>query len=235
MVVPSMSAYLSRLWLFQGRYQELAAWYDSRDIHPDNLLPGLEMEYLMIARMMLHRRHPDKALNLLVRLLLKLENENTKHKRTGVIIEAQILLALARYALDNLNLAYDSLRMALTLAKSGGYIRLFLDEGLPIRLMLEKVEVDASLDEYRDRLLTAFSQNTPSEIPIQSTIVQLTNREKKIAELIGVGLSNDEIAARLFVSPQTVKTHVKKIYRKLGVSKRSDAALKIQQQKCVGA
>ena len=53
-------------------------------------------------------------------------------------------------------------------------------------------------------------------------------KEEKGARLLVAGLSNDEIAAKLFVSPNTVKFHIKNLYRKLGVTKRFDAIQKIR-------
>lgn len=226
-MIPSMSGYLSKLWLLQGRDHDLAAWYDKRGINPDDLRPELEMECTMIARMLLHRQFPDKALNLLLRLLVKAENG----QRTGAVIEILIFVALARHGLGNLGSALDALRQALHLARESSYIRLFVDEGLPMRFLLQKIEVEAPLSEYREKILSAFSRYSAEEMPDQAAVVPLTGKEAKVAKLIGTGLSNDEIAARMFVSPHTVKCHVKSIYRKLGVSKRSDAVLKIRAQK----
>lgn len=51
----------------------------------------------------------------------------------------------------------------------------------------------------------------------------ITKREQEVLELIALGLSNQEIAEKLFVSPNTVKTHSSSIFGKLGVRRRTEA------------
>jgi RNA polymerase sigma factor (sigma-70 family) len=58
---------------------------------------------------------------------------------------------------------------------------------------------------------------------LPSDMEALTNREKEILDLVAQGLSNREISEQLFVSRYTVESHIKHIYRKLSVSKRTKA------------
>jgi DNA-binding NarL/FixJ family response regulator len=60
---------------------------------------------------------------------------------------------------------------------------------------------------------------------------ELTNREKQTLALVVMGLSNGEIAQRLFVSESTVKSHLSAAFRKLGVSSRAEAARVISDPK----
>ncbi len=52
----------------------------------------------------------------------------------------------------------------------------------------------------------------------------LTRRERDVLRLLGEGLSNKDIAARLYISPKTAEHHVGRIYGKLGVKSRAEAA-----------
>ena len=98
------------------------------------------------------------------------------------------------------------------------------------RLMSKSIAVD-----YIEKLLAAFSdprfeartqiQNPKSEIQ-NSLIEPLTNREIDILELLAERLQNKEIADKLFVSTETVKTHLVNIYQKLNVSNRRQAVEK---------
>lgn len=68
-------------------------------------------------------------------------------------------------------------------------------------------------------------QRRPTEKP-QAALVALTRREIDVLQHLAEGLSNKEIADRLTMSPRTVKTHLRSIYRKFGVRNRTSAAVK---------
>lgn len=75
------------------------------------------------------------------------------------------------------------------------------------------------------RLLDTFAQNTAAAPPDTSALAELTDREREVLVLIAHGLSNGEIAAELFLSEGTVKTHVKRIFAKLAVRGRTQAVV----------
>jgi DNA-binding NarL/FixJ family response regulator len=70
------------------------------------------------------------------------------------------------------------------------------------------------------RLIAAYARNAKQPVPA-ALLAQLTDREREVVALVGDGLSNDEIAARLYLSPATAKTHVNRAMTKLGARDRA--------------
>ncbi len=77
---------------------------------------------------------------------------------------------------------------------------------------------------------TASAPETPSPPPPSSDITQLTEREHEVLALVAEGLTNRQIAARLVISENTVRAHLRNILDKLHVNNRVQAALLLQQQ-----
>ncbi|MGD8192127.1 helix-turn-helix domain-containing protein [Brevibacillus ginsengisoli] len=80
-------------------------------------------------------------------------------------------------------------------------------------------------------LLQKYMESLSNVLPVDETIskveatgVRLTKRETEVANLVSVGLSNDEIAEKLFVSSRTVTTHLDRIYKKLEIHSRTALA-----------
>ena len=71
------------------------------------------------------------------------------------------------------------------------------------------------------RLIEAFATQHPRAPPARPSSTPLTEREREVMALVAEGLSNDEIAERLFVSPATAKTHVSRAMTKLGARDRA--------------
>ena len=70
------------------------------------------------------------------------------------------------------------------------------------------------------RVVDAFASSLPGP-KAPERLNELTDREREVLVLIAEGLSNDELAERLFVSPSTAKTHVSRILGKLGARDRA--------------
>src|SRR5262249_25344539 len=73
----------------------------------------------------------------------------------------------------------------------------------------------------------------PEECPV--FVEPLTSRERAVLEYLPTMMTNTEIARQLLVSVNTVKTHLKAVYRKLGVARRREAVLRAKQLEILGA
>ena len=93
-------------------------------------------------------------------------------------------------------------------------------------LSLSLIGLLIRLNQFRNRIQTLENQNITSfkiDTPQPSIDELLTQKEKEILQLISQGKSNKEIASDLFVELSTVKTHINKIYSKIGASNRKEA------------
>jgi LuxR family maltose regulon positive regulatory protein len=113
--------------------------------------------------------------------------------------------------------AQRALAEVVDLTEPEGHVRLFLDAGREARRLLRSLPAHATA--HLQRIL---EQDAASPTPASDTI-GLSNRELLVLRYLPSRLSNAELAARLFVSPNTVKTHLRSIYRRLGVNGRREA------------
>lgn len=119
---------------------------------------------------------------------------------------------------------------ALSLAEAEGYVRVFLDEGDSMYMMLQLAAGKGVNEPFVGRLLSRFearrnlSGAASSHLIHQRPIVEpLTAREREILQLLASGLSNPEIAQSLHIAVSTVKTHNKNIFGKFQVENRFQA------------
>ncbi len=141
--------------------------------------------------------------------------------------------ALAHDWVGNGEAAQSALAEALALAEPGSSIRLFVDFGAPMQALLAR---SRTLNPaYVARLLLAFADgktavsSQETRPPSQLENIHLTEREMDVLQAIAAGMSNKEIEASLVISKNTVRTHIKNLYSKLGVESRTQAIVRAQE------
>ena len=131
-----------------------------------------------------------------------------------------MLRALAHRAGGDLDEAMAPLARALETAVPAGYARLFLDEGAPMQALLREAEQRDAGDRSGARCYAVTCASPVAEAPSNDGLSQ---RELEVLRLLATELTGPEIARRLFVSVNTLRTHTKHIFTKLEVSTRAAA------------
>ena len=245
-----VAAWKTRVWVAQGRVGEALDWARKQGLSVSDDLSYLrEFEHITLARVLLARSKSDsagrsmlEAVGLLERLLQAAE----ERERMGSVIEILVLQALAHKTQGDIPAALVPLSRSLTLAEPEGYVRIFVDEGPPMAVLLAKLHERsrkrpraASTNvplAYIERLLAllrgervqegtspAATSSPAAPTPAQPLLDPLTERELEVLRLIAAGLSNRAIAARLVLALSTVKSYVNTIYSKLQVESRTQA------------
>jgi LuxR family transcriptional regulator, maltose regulon positive regulatory protein len=223
----------ARLLLAQGDVAAAGRWVGERGLGAEDELPyPSEVDYLVLARVLIAQGLPGRA----VALLDRLHDSAAGQGRMGCLIEAGALRALALAAAGEEGRATSALAEALRLGCAEGYVRVFADEGAPMRALLgrlasarrtQRSAASGIPASYLARILRAFDTK-PAERPAATTAVPglpepLTSRERQVLGLLALGRANRDIAAELVVTLDTVKRHVSHILAKLGAANRTEA------------
>jgi LuxR family maltose regulon positive regulatory protein len=252
--VRPVAALKARVWLMLGRLGEARDWAREQGLSAQDELSYLrEFEHITLARVLLaHSRsnHADRSVHEALRLLERLLHAAQAGERMKSVVEILMLLSLAHQAHGDIPAALAALSRALALAEPEGYVRLFVDEGLAMAALLERVnasavsvsrtDADERMKQYAARLLAAFTTDVarpaapspqPSAPSPQPLVEPLSDRERDVLRLLRSELDGPEIARQLMISLNTLRTHTKNIYSKLGVSSRRAAVRRAEELK----
>ncbi|PKO15704.1 MAG: helix-turn-helix transcriptional regulator [Chloroflexi bacterium HGW-Chloroflexi-10] len=243
-----IDALKAKVYLKQGRLALAQDWAYKRELSVDDEISYLsEFEHLTLVRVLMaeNQNHQGSGSFLQVMgLLERLLNAAEAQRRTGSVIEILVVQALAYQVQGNLPLALASLERGLLLAQPEGYVRIFVDEGQPMRsLLLEfrpapavrqasRIEKHSngqnhSLLVYVEKLLAGFEravEKQPTTNPKKPDMVEpLSERELEVLRLIAMGLTNLQISQRLVLALSTIKGHNLRIFAKLQAQNRSEA------------
>jgi LuxR family maltose regulon positive regulatory protein len=220
-----------RMWIARGEIVRATGWAERVQREKRHLAPLVrELEDMALVRIVLAQHRNAEALMRLVPLL----ETATKQERWGNVIELLILQTLAYLGRQEKKAALTSLTQAVHLAEPEGYMRSFLDEGVPMADLLSELRDRQRKQEptpYLDRVLAAFFRRTLADHrAAQQTLPEpLSGREQEVLHLLAGGVSNQEIAERLVISVDTVKRHVSNVLSKLGVNNRTQAVSRARE------
>ena len=214
---------------------EVAGWIEARQSQVDEEIEYYrEPEYLILSWLRLVQGQTNEAIPILERLVHVAEESG----RNGDLINYLALYVLARQNQGEDKCALNLLSRALALAEPEGYVRTFVDHGPPMQKLLELAVERSISPSYVSMLLDAFGQNEGQDESRDETATvlkpapnssvyslqeELNEREMEVLRSMAAGLSNREIADRMYLSINTIKWHTSNIYGKLGVRRRAEA------------
>lgn len=215
----------ARLDLLQDNFTSASRWATAFDqpLHAPEMFIWLEIPSLTRIRVLIAAGSKD-SLKEAVASIDTLRQENQALCNEYQSIELVILHAMSLWKLGDSNNALAKLQDALSLTKTGGWIRSFVESGSLMHDMLQELSQQTP-SSWLKEVLEGF-RSQPQVSSAQPLLDPLTCREEEILLLLSKRLRDKEIAERLFVSTETVKSHLKHIYQKLRAKNRRDAVRK---------
>ncbi|MBW0146385.1 LuxR C-terminal-related transcriptional regulator [Marinobacter arenosus] len=233
---PASSALLARCYLAGGYPDKAQACLGSPEDRQFTNPLNREQNLISNARVLVAQGYPEKAQRILEELLPSAErNAHTRH-----LVEILLVYGEALDLQDREQEATQMLNRAVTKASEAGFMRLFAEESPRLRHRVRELAIVQTPGRWNQALLAMLEQqaselsdNAGMSAPIQGhkpTPAQLpeplSSREMEVLALINEGHANKEIATRMEVAPATVKAHIRNLYGKLGVGRRTEALAK---------
>jgi LuxR family maltose regulon positive regulatory protein len=234
------------VWLAQGNLAEAEVAAPQAMLPPHVSSPMRREEVLMRVRVLLAKLQYTQAVETLARFTEHLDQPGNVELTIHFLALSVVALS---YAGKREHAVQSAVRL-FELTEPEGFIRIYLDAGPPMKQVLKmlletsqgddpKIGAPALPRPYLSRLLAAFEQeeqrlahthqqiSTAAHIPTyqhpQAPLSPLSRQEQQVLRLLVAGQTYAEIAQALIVSPNTIKTQISSIYRKLGVSRRAEA------------
>jgi ATP/maltotriose-dependent transcriptional regulator MalT len=215
--IPALRA---RVLIAQGRLQDAGDWARQADLSTSDEPDYLRcFEQATLARVLLARGLADDALRLGERLLAAAEAA----RRTASALDILVVVALARRARGDSVGAAAALGRAVAIAEPQGLRRPFLGEGRPMLVLLREVSRTAQPPAFIGHLLAAAGPGGHAVSVVGQLVDPLSVRELEVLRLLQGDLDGPDMAQELFISLNTLRTHTKNIYAKLGANSRRAA------------
>ena len=233
-IMSPLSAFKVFILLATGDLNAAVKWAQESGLRVDDKISNLyQLEYLTLAHILIAQNKLDDADRLLIRLM--------ESARAGDHVYMMIEMRLCRLTIFTLKAdtaaALAELKLALALAEPGKCIMIFVSKGPHVAQLLEEIlavkkrDHDAAKEgfsfAYAQKIASAFKAAAPPKM--DDLMDPISDRELEVLRLIAAGLSNKEIADKLFISLNTVKTHTKNINSKLDVNSRIRAVARAKE------
>ncbi len=235
---PQIDGWEMDIKLALGNLEEPRRWADEYANQSREPLDYLNFRLdLTLARVRLEQGRPAETLGVLETLLPAAKAAG----RHGDMVEILALTALAQASDGEKEEAMAALQKALELGEPEGYARTFIDNGQPMAALLKEAVARGICRDYAAKLLKIFggesgrktSRSAGHLTGNQPLVDPLSDRELEVVALVADGLKYQEIADKLVVSLNTIRTHSKNIYTKLGVDNRTKAIDKARELKLI--
>ena len=235
-MVDWLGAGRARFWLSQGNLGAARRWAEQSGLLQEaRPYYARRASHTALVRVLIAQGELDRALAALEQFVPQAEAAG----RFGHLIELLMLTALALQARGDVLHALTALERALFLAQPEGYVRVFLDEGVPMAELLRRAGSRGIAPKHVSRLLSAWGSSDglhPSSpalaqrgFNLQPLIEPLSERELEILRLLAAGKSNQEIADELVLATGTVKKHLSNIFGKLNVESRTQCVARARE------
>jgi LuxR family maltose regulon positive regulatory protein len=228
------------LWLRQGQVETTANWVQRRGLSLDKQSPE-SFENSILIRLSIAQSQAGNNTPLYDEIMALLNKRCKITQTSGLnweLIRNLILLSLAYQTQGDEQKALDALKQALILAQPLGLIRTFVDEGPAMAALLRKSAASDIVSDYATKLLAAIEDD--DTVPPISRLEQassgvlpfvdpLRQREIEVLRHIALGRSNKEIAEEMIIGVSTVKWHLRNVYEKLQVHRRTQALARAKE------
>jgi LuxR family maltose regulon positive regulatory protein len=233
-ITNTTSAFNVLFWLASGDLTKALQWVKERGLTIADKVENVRgIEYLALTNILIVQKKLDDAVRISQRLVEMAQAGDNAYLQ----IEIRLLRSSIFMALEDKAAALVELRSALRLGEPGGFIMIFVSKGKPVADLLEEILAIRKRDHdettagfslsYAKKLLSVFKATTPPKM--EGLMDPMSDRELEVLYLIAAGLTNKEIAEKLFISLNTVKTHTKNINSKLSVNSRTKAVARAKE------